>query len=104
MLSPKTWHREHYRLPIIGRSRLRDVALLPERWQSGVPRPRQRRALGLRRGYWKGADEDTDRQPLMAALITYAVDGVQYVAVQVGYGGTAMGVGAMPPSSVANQV
>jgi quinohemoprotein ethanol dehydrogenase len=38
---------------------------------------------------------------IMAAPITYAVDGVQYVAVQVGYGGTAMGVGAMPPSSVA---
>ena len=40
---------------------------------------------------------------IMAAPMTYAVDGVQYVAVQVGYGGTAMGVGAMPPSSAANK-
>ena len=40
---------------------------------------------------------------IMAAPMTYAVDGVQYVAVQVGYGGTAMGVGAIPPSSAANK-
>jgi quinohemoprotein ethanol dehydrogenase len=30
---------------------------------------------------------------IMAAPVTYAVDGVQYVAVQVGYGGTGIGVG-----------
>lgn len=40
------------------------------------------------------------RRYLRTGIATYAVDGVQYVAVQVGYGGTAMGVGAMPPSSV----
>ena len=38
---------------------------------------------------------------IMAAPMTYAVGGVQYVAVQVGYGGTAMGVGPMPPTSAA---
>jgi quinohemoprotein ethanol dehydrogenase len=32
---------------------------------------------------------------IMAAPMTYAVDGVQYVAVQVGYG-TGIGVGAIP--------
>ncbi len=37
----------------------------------------------------------------MAAPMTYAVDGVQYVAVQVGYGGTGIGVGAIPPTSAA---
>jgi len=37
----------------------------------------------------------------MAAPITYAVGGVQYVAVQVGYGGTGMGVGPIPPTSAA---
>jgi hypothetical protein len=35
---------------------------------------------------------------IVAAPMTYAVDGVQY-AVQVGYGGTAMGVGPIPPMS-----
>jgi quinohemoprotein ethanol dehydrogenase len=38
---------------------------------------------------------------IMAAPMTYVVDGEQYVAVQVGYGGTAMGVGPIPASSAA---
>jgi quinohemoprotein ethanol dehydrogenase len=38
---------------------------------------------------------------IMAAPVTYAVDSVQYVAVQVGYGGTGMGVGPIPPTSAA---
>ena len=38
---------------------------------------------------------------IMAAPMTYAVDGVQYVAVQAGYGGTAITVGAIPPGSAA---
>jgi quinohemoprotein ethanol dehydrogenase len=38
---------------------------------------------------------------IMAAPVTYAVDGVQYVAVQVGYGGTGIGVGSIPPTSAA---
>ena len=38
---------------------------------------------------------------IMAAPMTYEVHGVQYVAVQVGYGGTAMAVGAIPPHSAA---
>ncbi len=38
---------------------------------------------------------------IMAAPITYAVGGVQYVGVQVGYGGTGMGVGPIPPTSAA---
>ena len=38
---------------------------------------------------------------IMAAPMTYEVGGEQYVAVQVGYGGTGIGVGGMPPSSVA---
>ncbi|HEX4239824.1 MAG TPA: PQQ-dependent dehydrogenase, methanol/ethanol family [Steroidobacteraceae bacterium] len=38
---------------------------------------------------------------IMAAPSTYAVDGEQYVAVQVGYGGTAITVGPIPPSSAA---
>jgi quinohemoprotein ethanol dehydrogenase len=38
---------------------------------------------------------------IMAAPITYAVDGEQYVAVQVGYGGAAITVGPIPPSSAA---
>ena len=38
---------------------------------------------------------------IMAAPMTYAVGGVQYVAVQVGYGGTGMGVGPIPPTSAA---
>ncbi len=33
--------------------------------------------------------------------MTYAVHGEQYVAVQVGYGGTAMSVGPIPPHSAA---
>jgi quinohemoprotein ethanol dehydrogenase len=37
----------------------------------------------------------------MAAPVTYAVGGVQYVAVQVGYGGTGIGVGPIPPTSAA---
>jgi quinohemoprotein ethanol dehydrogenase len=40
---------------------------------------------------------------IMAAPMTYAVNGVQYVAVQTGYGGTGLGVGAIPPSSAALQ-
>jgi quinohemoprotein ethanol dehydrogenase len=38
---------------------------------------------------------------IMAAPTTYAVDGRQYVAVQTGYGGTAITVGPIPPSSAA---
>jgi quinohemoprotein ethanol dehydrogenase len=38
---------------------------------------------------------------IMAAPMTYEVHGAQYVAVQVGYGGTAMAVGAIPPHSAA---
>jgi quinohemoprotein ethanol dehydrogenase len=38
---------------------------------------------------------------IMAAPTTYAVNGEQYVAVQVGYGGTAISVGEIPPSSAA---
>jgi quinohemoprotein ethanol dehydrogenase len=38
---------------------------------------------------------------IMAAPMTYAVDGVQYVAVQAGYGGTAITVGAIPPGTAA---
>ncbi len=38
---------------------------------------------------------------IMAAPITYAVNGEQYVAVQVGYGGTAIDMGTIPPSSAA---
>ena len=37
----------------------------------------------------------------MAAPMTYAVNGEQYVAVQVGYGGTSITVGPIPPSSAA---
>jgi quinohemoprotein ethanol dehydrogenase len=37
----------------------------------------------------------------MAAPMTYAINGEQYVAVQVGYGGTPITVGAIPPSSAA---
>jgi mono/diheme cytochrome c family protein len=37
----------------------------------------------------------------MAAPMTYSVDSVQYVAVQVGYGGTGIGVGSIPPTSAA---
>jgi quinohemoprotein ethanol dehydrogenase len=36
---------------------------------------------------------------IMAAPTTYAVDGEQYVAVQVGYGGTGIAEGPVPPSS-----
>jgi len=38
---------------------------------------------------------------IMAAPMTYAIDGVQYVAVQAGYGGTAIGTNPIPPSSAA---
>lgn len=38
---------------------------------------------------------------IMAAPMTYAIKGEQYVAVQVGYGGTPITVGAIPPSSAA---
>ncbi len=38
---------------------------------------------------------------IMAAPMTYAVNGEQYVAVQVGYGGAAITVGPIPPSSAA---
>jgi quinohemoprotein ethanol dehydrogenase len=38
---------------------------------------------------------------VMAAPVTYAAGGVQYVAVQTGYGGTGMGVGPIPPTSAA---
>jgi quinohemoprotein ethanol dehydrogenase len=38
---------------------------------------------------------------IMAAPVTYAVNGEQYVAVQVGYGGTNIGVGPIPPRSAA---
>jgi quinohemoprotein ethanol dehydrogenase len=40
---------------------------------------------------------------IMAAPTTYEVSGEQYVAVQTGYGGTGIGVGAIPPSSAALQ-
>src|SRR5205823_1781674 len=33
---------------------------------------------------------------IMAAPITYAVNGVQYIAVQAGYGGSAMTLGSFP--------
>ena len=36
---------------------------------------------------------------IMAAPTTYAVNGAQYVAVQVGYGGTGIAEGPVPPSS-----
>jgi quinohemoprotein ethanol dehydrogenase len=38
---------------------------------------------------------------LMAAPMTYAVNGQQFVAVQAGYGGAAITVGPFPPSSAA---
>jgi quinohemoprotein ethanol dehydrogenase len=38
---------------------------------------------------------------IMAAPTTYAINGEQFVAVQVGYGGTAITVGPIPPSSAA---
>lgn len=38
---------------------------------------------------------------IMAAPMTYAVNGVQYVAVQTGYGGTNISEGPVPPSSAA---
>jgi quinohemoprotein ethanol dehydrogenase len=40
---------------------------------------------------------------IMAAPMSYAVDGTQYVAVQVGYGGAAITVGPVPPSSAAGR-
>jgi len=41
------------------------------------------------------------RSEKLAAPTTYAVNGEQYVAVQVGYGGTAIAEGPFPPSSAA---
>jgi quinohemoprotein ethanol dehydrogenase len=38
---------------------------------------------------------------IMAAPMTYAIEGEQYVAVQAGYGGTSIAVGPIPPSSAA---
>jgi quinohemoprotein ethanol dehydrogenase len=38
---------------------------------------------------------------MMAAPMTYSVGGEQFVAVQAGYGGTAITVGPIPPSSAA---
>ena len=38
---------------------------------------------------------------IMAAPMTYSVNGEQYVAVQAGYGGSAITVGPIPPSSAA---
>jgi quinohemoprotein ethanol dehydrogenase len=38
---------------------------------------------------------------IMAAPATYTVNGEQYVAVQAGYGGAAITVGSIPPSSAA---
>jgi quinohemoprotein ethanol dehydrogenase len=38
---------------------------------------------------------------IMAAPTTYAVNGEQFVAVQVGYGGTSISIGPIPPSSAA---
>jgi quinohemoprotein ethanol dehydrogenase len=40
---------------------------------------------------------------IMAAPTTYAINGEQFVAVQAGYGGTAITVGPMPPSSAARK-
>jgi quinohemoprotein ethanol dehydrogenase len=39
----------------------------------------------------------------MAAPTTYTVNGEQFVAVQAGYGGAAITVGAIPPSSAASK-
>ena len=38
---------------------------------------------------------------IMAAPMTYSINGEQFVAVQTGYGGTAITVGPIPPSSAA---
>ena len=40
---------------------------------------------------------------IMAAPMTYEVGGIQYVAVQVGYGGTGIASGPIPPSSAARK-
>jgi quinohemoprotein ethanol dehydrogenase len=40
---------------------------------------------------------------IMAAPAVYAVNGVEYVAVQVGYGGTAITIGEIPPNSAARR-
>ncbi len=40
---------------------------------------------------------------IMAAPMTYAINGVQYVAVQAGYGGAAITVGPIPASSAAHR-
>ena len=36
---------------------------------------------------------------IMAAPMTYAIGGEQFVAVQVGYGGAAITVGTIPPTA-----
>jgi len=40
---------------------------------------------------------------LMAAPMTYSVNGEQYIAIQAGYGGAAITVGPIPPSSAARR-
>jgi quinohemoprotein ethanol dehydrogenase len=40
---------------------------------------------------------------IMAAPMTYSVNGVQYVAVQAGYGGAGITVGPVPPGSAASR-
>jgi quinohemoprotein ethanol dehydrogenase len=40
---------------------------------------------------------------IMAAPITYSVNGVQYVAVQAGYGGGGIAIAPYPPKSIANR-
>ncbi|MFX5472330.1 hypothetical protein ABTD76_18655, partial [Acinetobacter baumannii] len=40
---------------------------------------------------------------IMAAPATYTVNGEQFVALQAGYGGAAITVGTIPPSSAAVQ-
>lgn len=40
---------------------------------------------------------------IMAAPMTYAVNGIQYIAVQTGYGGAGMTVGPVPPDSAASK-
>lgn len=40
---------------------------------------------------------------IMAAPMTYAVNGTQYIAVQAGYGGAGMTVGPAPPDSAASK-
>jgi hypothetical protein len=47
--------------------------------------------------------QDGTGSHIMAAPITYAVNGVQYVGVQVGYGGTNIAGYTIPPSSAASK-